>query len=111
MKCISIGSYNVMFALTLSVTLIFLFISAYLYDVARKAVNNTVTNREIVASKALTMISMIISMIAVVMLFIVYFSMKKQCTAPQMLHSLPTGSSYMPARPSAPMASAINGVF
>lgn len=110
MKCISEGSYNLMFALTLVVSLIFLFISAYLYDVARKAVDDTVTNREVVASKALTMISMIISLVAIVILFVAYFAMKKGCTPVQRLNtrSVPSGLS-IPSAPS--LQTMINGVY
>jgi len=107
MKCISEGSYNLMFALTLVVSLIFLFISAYLYDISRKAVDDTVTNREVVASKALTMISMIISLVAIVILFVAYFAMKKGCAPVQSLHSRSVPSSY--SMPSAP--SIVNGVY
>ena len=110
MKCISEGSYNLMFALTLVVSLIFLFISAYLYDIARKAVDETVTNREVVASKALTMISMIIALVSIVMLLIVYFSMKKSCVSVQNLHPQSIPSSYsVPSAPSLPLM--VNGVY
>lgn len=94
MKCIEEGSYNLMFAGSLTVILIFLTLSAYLYDKSRKAVDEMITRDEIVSAKAVTMISMILSTVAIVMLFIVFFAMKKvqQCDV----------------RPSAPP---MNGVF
>jgi len=100
-----VGSYNLIFAVALSTCLITLFISAYLYDVARKAVDDTVTHKEVVTSKALTMISMIVTMVSVVILFIVFFAMKKGCIVPK------APLVYRSAVPSAPYPSAVNGVY
>ncbi len=90
--CVSESSYTILFISAIVVTVLMLVGSAYFYDNFNKADTNRLTEENARMAKNISMISIIISVIAIALLFILFFGFSKRLVG--VYATLPSAPQY-----------------
>lgn len=77
MKCIDEGSYNAVFIIGVVLALMFLIVSAYVYNATRKARKDNKDDQALTNAQGISMASIVVATAGIVTLFTVYFGYRK----------------------------------
>lgn len=92
-SCVSEGSYNLLFIVSIVLSILFLLSTAFYYDKFSKASTNRLTQKDAVISKNVTIMSMIIAILGMAVLLILYFGFQKRLVG---VYTTVPGSQAMP---------------
>lgn len=84
--CISEGSYNVLFIISIIGGLIFILGSAFYYDRFTKISTKTLTDEQISTARNATFLFMILATLIVLTLFVAYFGFQKRVVSVTVTH-------------------------
>ena len=77
-SCVTEGSYNLIFIISIIISVLFLFSTAFYYDRFNRASTNRLSVNDIAIAKTMTLLSLIISIISIAILFILFFGFRKR---------------------------------